>query len=303
MHRNYIVLPVVSAGKKRAVIMRLIIVSGRSGSGKSTALHVLEDSGFTCIDNLPTSMLPTLIEKIIKNKEKYYAVSIDARNSTEEILLLPNLVNSPAFEQLDYEIIFLDADDNVLLKRFSETRRRHPLSNKVTNLQAAITKEKTLLKPIIDVATIILDTSEMGYHDLRDIVKRHLTALEKQSMSLVFQSFGFKYGIPRDADMIFDVRCLPNPHWEPKLRSQTGQDQDVIDFLSKEKDVEVMFNDTYHFLKKWLPSFEKSNRSYMTVAIGCTGGQHRSVYLCDQLVKVFAETITDVQCQHRDLRL
>ncbi len=282
--------------------MGLIIISGRSGSGKSTALHVLEDVGYTCIDNLPTSMLLMLVEKIAKEKDKHYAVSIDARNSTEEIELLPNLVESTTFDSLDYQIIFLDADDNVLLKRFSETRRRHPLSDKETDLRSAITKEKERLTPIINVATIIIDTSDMGFHELRDLVKRHMSALESTSMSLVFQSFGFKYGVPRDADIIFDVRCLPNPHWEPSLRALTGNDKPVIQFLEKEQEVEEMYNDTYLFLEKWLPYFEKSNRSYMTIAIGCTGGQHRSVYLCNRLGKSFQQSFTDIQCRHRDIK-
>lgn len=283
--------------------MRLIIISGRSGSGKSTALHVLEDIGFTCIDNLPTSLLPALVEKISKENDKSYAVSIDARNSTEDIEFLPKLVEeSPAIDALDYQLIFLDADDNILLKRFSETRRRHPLSDKETDLRSAIAKEKERLKPIINVATIIIDTSDMGFHDLRDLVKRHMSALDKASTSLLFQSFGFKHGVPRDADLVFDVRCLPNPHWEPALRPMTGNDNAVITFLEKEPEVNEMYNDIHHFLERWLPRFEASNRSYMTVAIGCTGGQHRSVFLCNKLAKEFSQHFADVQCRHRDIR-
>lgn len=282
--------------------MRLIIISGRSGSGKSTALHVLEDSGFTCIDNLPTSLLPSLLEKISQEGDKQYAVSIDARNSEQDIESLPELVESPAIEALDYQIIFLDAEDDILLKRFSETRRRHPLSDKETDLRSAIIKEKERLKPIINVATIIIDTSDMGFHDLRDLVKRHMSALESASISLVFQSFGFKHGIPRDADLVFDVRCLPNPHWEPNLRAMTGNDNGVIQFLEKEAEVDEMYKDIHQFLDKWLPRFEASNRSYITIAIGCTGGQHRSVFLSNKLAKEFNLTFSDVQCRHRDIR-
>lgn len=282
--------------------MRLIIISGRSGSGKSTALHVLEDIGFTCIDNLPASLLPALVDKISQESDKQYAISIDARNSTEDIELLPNLVESPAIEALDYQVIFLDADDDILLKRFSETRRRHPLSDKETDLRSAIVKEKERLKPIINVATVIIDTSDMGFHDLRDLVKRHMSALESASTSLVFQSFGFKHGVPRDADLVFDVRCLPNPHWEPSLRAMTGNDAGVIQFLEKEPEVDEMYNDIYQFLERWLPRFEASNRSYMTIAIGCTGGQHRSVFLCNKLGKAFNQSFSDVQCRHRDIR-
>ena len=283
--------------------MRLIIISGRSGSGKSTALHVLEDIGFICIDNLPTSLLPALVKKISLEDDKPYAVSIDARSSVDDIEFLPKLITeSSAIEALDYQIIFLDADDDILLKRFSETRRRHPLSDKETDLHSAIIKERERLKPIINVATITIDTSDMGFHDLRDLVKRHMNALDNASISLLFQSFGFKHGVPRDADLVFDVRCLPNPHWEPTLRTMTGNDTAVINFLEKEPEVQEMHNDIQLFLERWLPRFEASNRSYMTIAIGCTGGQHRSVFLSNKLAKQFGQTFTDVQCRHRDIR-
>jgi RNase adapter protein RapZ len=283
--------------------MGLIIISGRSGSGKSTALHVLEDVGFTCIDNLPASLLPTLTERITTNDEKPYAVSIDARNSESDIERLPEILQAPAIISLDHQIIYLDADDDVLLQRFSETRRRHPLSDKNTDLREAIIKEKKLLKPIIELATITIDTSDMGFHDLRDLVKHHVMALDNPGVSVLFQSFGFKYGLPRDADLVFDVRCLPNPHWKNELRSLTGNDQGVIDFLESESEVSAMYNDICHFLSRWLPSYEANNRSYITVAIGCTGGQHRSVYLCNQLTQHFRQTMSDVQCRHRELRL
>ncbi len=283
--------------------MRLIIISGRSGSGKSTALHVLEDVGFTCIDNLPATLLPTLVERITPYDEKHYAVSIDARNSEADIELLPNLMQTPAIAALDHRVIFLDADDDILLQRFSETRRRHPLSDKETDLQSAIAKEKELLKPIIDVADITIDTSDMGFHDLRDLVKHHMLAIDSPGASILFQSFGFKYGVPRDADLVFDVRCLPNPHWKTKLRSLTGNDKPVIKFLEKEEQVLDMYNDISGFLERWLPCYEANNRSYMTIAIGCTGGQHRSVYLCNKLAEHFSQTLTDVQCRHRELRL
>ena len=283
--------------------MRFIIVSGRSGSGKSTALHVLEDTGFTCIDNLPTSMLPILVDKIAAEQDKHYAISIDARHSNKEIALLPNLLRSPIFNTLDYDILFLDADDDILLKRFSETRRRHPLSNKETDLRSAIVKEKEHLKPMMDIATIMINTSDMRYHELRDLVKRHISLHNKPSMSVFFQSFGFKHGVPRDADLIFDVRCLPNPHWNAELRSKTGEDEAVIHFLQKEQEVNEMLDDIYLFLEKWLPRFEKSNRSYITIAIGCTGGRHRSVYLCNKLKKIFSKKFIDVQCRHREINV
>ena len=283
--------------------MRLIIVSGSSGSGKSTALHVLEDMGFICIDNLPASLLPNLVKRINQDDEKQYAVSIDARNSAEDIASLPLLIKSVDLAALKYRVMFLDAEDNVLLRRFSETRRRHPLSNQDTNLQAAITSEKKLLKPIIDIADINIDTSDMGFHDLRDLVKRNIFAFNKSSTSILFQSFGFKYGLPRDADLVFDVRCLPNPHWDISLRVLTGNDEGVIKFLEKEPEVIDMYDDIRVYLERWLPAYEANNRSYMTICIGCTGGQHRSVYLCNILTKHFQKTLDDVQLRHRELNL
>ena len=283
--------------------MRLIIISGRSGSGKSTALHVLEDIGFTCIDNLPATLLPTLVEGLHAFDDKQYAVSIDARNSEDDIEKLPKLVELPGIASLEHQIIFLDAEDDTLLKRFSETRRRHPLSDNQTDLRSAIIKEKELLQPIIDVANITIDTSDMGFHDLRDLVKRHIMALDVPGTSILFQSFGFKYGVPRDSDLMFDVRCLPNPHWNADLRSLTGNDQAVIDFLGKYQQVNDMYSDIRQFLKRWLPCYEDNNRSYLTVSIGCTGGQHRSVYICNKLAEHFGDTLSDVQSRHRELRI
>ncbi len=281
--------------------MRLIIISGSSGSGKSTALHVLEDMGFICIDNLPASLLPNLVKRINQDDEKQYAVSIDARNSEEDIASLPLLIQNADVAALNYRVIFLDADENVLLRRFSETRRRHPLSNQNTNLQAAIDKEKLLLKPIIDIADVNIDTSDMGFHDLRDLVKRNIFAFYSSGTSVLFQSFGFKYGLPRDSDLVFDVRCLPNPHWDISLRTLTGNDEGVIKFLEKEQEVIDMYNHIREFLERWLPSYDANNRSYMTICIGCTGGQHRSVYLCNLLMSHFSKTLDDVQCRHREL--
>ena len=287
-------------------MMQLIIISGRSGSGKSTALHVLEDMGFTCIDNLPASLLPNLVERISPTGDHQCAISIDARNTRSDLELLPRLIQLPSIDKLDHAILYLDADDDILLQRFSETRRRHPLSDHQTDLQAAIIKETQLLKHIIDMATITVDTSDMGFHDLRDTVRNHILAANSPRMSLQFQSFGFKYGIPRDADLIFDVRCLPNPHWKTELRSFTGNDQPVVDFLAQQPQVNDMYSDIRDFIARWLPSYRANNRSYITVAIGCTGGRHRSVYLSNQLTRYFTEHLTEqvdsVQCRHRELK-
>ena len=282
--------------------MRLIIISGRSGSGKSTALHVLEDIGFTCIDNLPAPLLPALVERFKSLDDKQYAISIDARNSAADLEHLPELLQSPAIAQLDHQIIFLDAEDDILLKRFSETRRRHPLSDPQTDLHSAILKEKALLSPIMDAANITIDSSDMGFHDLRDLIKRHVINLDIPGASILFQSFGFKYGLPRDTDLLFDIRCLPNPHWKAELRPLTGKDQAVIDCLAQQQQVNDRYHDIKVFLERWLPCYEANNRSYLTVSIGCTGGQHRSVYLSQRLSDHFSQSLGNVQLRHRELR-
>ena len=292
-----------STVKIKAIAMQLVIISGRSGSGKSTVLHVLEDLGYTCIDNLPASLLPSLVKHSQITETQRYAVSIDARNTNEDLVQLPKLLLDSSFSELDYQIIFLDATDDTLIKRFSETRRKHPLSNQQTDLKEAIHKEGGLLKPILDVADIVIDTSDTKYHDLRDYVKRRFQALGENTTAIMFQSFGFKYGLPKDADLVFDVRCLPNPHWKPELRVLTGRDAPVNQFLSEQPQVTEMYDDIVTFLTRWLPRYEENNRSYITIAIGCTGGQHRSVYLCEQLKKHFAELNPNIQCRHRELNI
>lgn len=282
--------------------MKLIILSGRSGSGKSTALNVLEDIGFICIDNLPASLLPELAATIERNRSKPYAVSIDARNSVSDLKMLPTLIEVPAVSALDAKICFLDADDDCLIQRFSETRRRHPLSDTQTDLRSAIVKEREILDPIVSVANMTIDTTDMGFHEFRDLMKRQIVPeANRQQMSLFFLSFGYKYGVPRNADFVFDARCLPNPHWKQELRALTGKDAAVAEFLSSQDSVNGMFDSIRGFLEAWFPSFEASNRSYLTIAIGCTGGQHRSVYLTQQLSHFFKQHYQDVQSKHREL--
>ena len=281
--------------------MRLIIISGLSGSGKSTALNVLEDIGFVCIDNLPASLLQDLITRIIVDDDRPYAIGMDARSSDKDLQLLTELVNQESVRSLEPEILFLDTDIDELLKRYSETRRKHPLSSESVDLKEAIEMERKLLNPVKSLATHIFNTTEMKFHDLRALIKKRLAPEKSQSMALLFQSFGFKYGVPRDADLVFDVRCLPNPHWIPELRRYTGNDQPVIEFLEKQAPVKAMYNDLESFLDKWLSSFEENNRSYMTVAIGCTGGQHRSVFFCNQLTQALSQKRKNVQCRHREL--
>lgn len=282
--------------------MQLVIVSGRSGSGKSTALHVLEDIGFTCIDNLPASLLPSLVENSEQLDNIRYAVSIDARNHHQDLEKLPKIILDLPITQLNHQILFLDASNDVLLQRFSETRRKHPLSDKNTDLHQAICQERELLQPILELADLAIDTSGMKFHDLRDFIKRRFLAINEDNASILFQSFGFKYGIAKDADLVFDVRCLPNPHWKPELRPLTGKDVAVKDFLSSHTTVEEMYQDIKQFLIRWLPRYQENNRSYITIAIGCTGGQHRSVYLSERLSEHFEQTSSNIQLRHRELR-
>ena len=283
--------------------MKLTIISGRSGSGKSTVLHILEDRGYYCIDNLPASLLHSLANRVFTGETDIpnVAVSIDARNISADLEQVPNIVNDLKSKNLPTEIIFLDANSQTLMKRFNETRRKHPLSDERIGLKEAIDKESELLEPISVMANLSIDTSKMSLHQLRDSIKDRLVKNKETGLALLFQSFGYKNGVPVDADIIYDVRCLPNPYWDNSLRSLTGLDEAVIKFLNSENEVQEMYSDISQFLQKWLPKFEGNNRSYITVAIGCTGGQHRSVYLCEKFANEFVESIRNVQVRHREL--
>ncbi|MFT5691913.1 MAG: UPF0042 nucleotide-binding protein [Oceanicoccus sp.] len=283
--------------------MKLVIISGRSGSGKSTALNLLEDEGYYCIDNLPVALIPDLISHLKGSKVRDHnkvAICVDARNANNDLSNLVGLIeNWPDGDTLD--VVFLDADSEKLIKRFSETRRRHPLSNKYTALSEAILSEKSILEPIANIANLTIDTTAMSLHELRTTIKARLVDQQGAGISILFQSFGFKQGIPVDADIVYDIRILPNPHWDPKLRTQNGQDQDVITFLDQQEEVNEMYRDISAYLEKWLPLFEHNNRSYLTVAIGCTGGQHRSVYMVERLAKYFTDIYQNVQIRHREM--
>jgi UPF0042 nucleotide-binding protein len=283
--------------------MKLIIVSGRSGSGKTTCLHVLEDIGYYCVDNLPASLLTALATRLSADDLKldHVAVSIDARNIYEDLERFPQIYRSLAGTGIEGQIIFLDADDTTLLKRFSETRRKHPLSDEQTGLMEAIVSEKELLEPIATLADLPLDTTSLSLHQLRDVIKNRVALRDGNGLALLFQSFGFKNGVPVDADIVFDSRCLPNPYWVEHLRAYSGLDQPVIDFLERQDDVNEMFADICHYLEKWLPRFQANNRSYITVAVGCTGGQHRSVYLCEKLGRHFLASGYNAQVRHKEL--
>lgn len=284
--------------------MRLIIVSGRSGSGKSTALDVLEDNGFYCIDNLPAGLLPELAERTLLHTESLLpqvAVSIDARNLPSQLRRFPALLDEVRARHIKCDVVYLDADEETLLKRFSETRRRHPLTNESRSLAEAIADESSLLGPIIDLADLKIDTTHLNLYQLRDMLKLRLLNQPEPGTAFLVESFGFKRGMPVDADLVFDVRCLPNPYWKPDLRDYSGLDQPVVDYLFAQADVEDMYQDILAYLTKWLPRFAASNRAYVTVAIGCTGGHHRSVYLANRLGEALKPILKNVQVRHRDL--
>ncbi|MEX0618792.1 MAG: RNase adapter RapZ [Pseudohongiellaceae bacterium] len=283
--------------------MKLFIISGRSGSGKSTVLHILEDRGFYCIDNLPASLLPALADRISTDTQDmpHIAVSIDARNISADLEKVPEIIRNLRQKELGTTILFLDANGQTLLRRFSESRRKHPLSSDKVGLKEAIDKESELLEPISLLASLSIDTSTMSLHELRDAIKSRLIETSDTGLALQFQSFGYKNGVPVDADIVYDVRCLPNPYWKTSLRSLTGLDSAVVTYLESQRQVQMMYDDIRDFLQSWLPCFEQNNRSYITVALGCTGGQHRSVYLCEKLAAHFKQTVRNVQTRHREL--
>ena len=284
--------------------MRLIIVSGRSGSGKSTALDVLEDNGFYCIDNLPAGLLPELAERALLHTEvlqPQVAVSIDARNLPTHLQRFPELLAEVRARHIQCDVLYLDADEDTLLKRFSETRRRHPLTDESRSLAEAIRDEALLLEPISDLADLKIDTTHLNLYQLRDSLKLRLLNQPEPGTAFLIESFGFKRGMPVDADLVFDVRCLPNPYWKPDLRAHSGLDQPVIDYLAAQADVDEMYTDIHAYLYKWLPRFAASNRAYVTIAIGCTGGHHRSVYLAERLGQTLKPQLKNLQVRHRDL--
>lgn len=284
--------------------MKLVIVSGLSGSGKSVALHTLEDIGFYCIDNLPVGLLGDFGRHITETRWKQherYAVGIDARNGAEDLSQFPRILDELQARGVHSEILFLQAADDALIKRFSETRRRHPLSLPNRSLQEAIQGEAELLAPIVERADLVIDTTSTTVHQLRDLIRDRLDRRLDGRLSLMFESFGYKYGVPKDADFVFDVRCLPNPHWEPRLRPLTGRDPDVCRYLETQDSVDLMYCHIRDFIDAWLPSFERESRSYLTVAVGCTGGQHRSVYLAERLAEHFRQHCDNVVVRHREL--
>jgi UPF0042 nucleotide-binding protein len=285
--------------------VRIIIVSGLSGSGKTIALQTLEDLDYYCVDNLPFKLILPLAREILASSDistPAVAVGVDARNFIDELNQFPTALAELRASNLTVEVLFLQADDEILLKRYSETRRRHPLDLGSVPLREAIRQERHLLEPIVACADLIVDTSDTNIYQLRELLRARLHDTPREAMSLLFESFGFKNGVPADADFVFDVRCLPNPHWEPQLRPLTGLDRPVVDFLEHQPEVMEMVADLRRLLETWLPRFEASDRSYLTVSIGCTGGQHRSVYIAEALARHFNGIRDYVMVRHRELK-
>ncbi|ENX3947411.1 RNase adapter RapZ [Photobacterium damselae] len=279
--------------------MRLMVVSGRSGSGKSVALRVLEDLGYYCVDNLPVNLLTQFIQTI-GDEQQDVAVSLDVRNMPSDTQALEMILNDLS-NKVDLNILFLDADNKELVKRYSETRRLHPLSRDNMSLEQAILSESKIMEVIKERADLVVDTTGKSIHDLSETVRSRVLGRESRELILVFESFGFKYGLPTDADYVFDVRFLPNPHWVPELKPQTGLDEGVKTFLASHAEVNQLIYQVRNFIETWLPMLEKNNRSYVTVAIGCTGGQHRSVYIAQQLAEYFQRSGQHIRIRHRTL--
>jgi len=279
--------------------MQLILLSGVSGSGKSIALAVLEDAGYYCVDNLPAPLLPELAAELRAEGYENIAVAVDMRGGAS-IAALPRLLRElPEAEGVELRFVFLDARDDVLIQRFSETRRRHPLAVGDMTLAEAIRQEREALDAVSGLGHHI-DTSNLRPNALRAFIQDFAALPGGSGLTLLFESFGFKHGLPLDADLVFDVRCLPNPHYDPALRPLTGLDREVIDFLDAQGEVGRMLDDIHRFVADWLPAYIRDNRSYLTVALGCTGGQHRSVYFAEALAARFRDGVR-VLVRHRAL--
>ncbi|OGI49441.1 MAG: RNase adaptor protein RapZ [Candidatus Muproteobacteria bacterium RIFCSPLOWO2_01_FULL_60_18] len=284
--------------------MSFFIVSGLSGSGKTIALQALEDIGFYCIDNLPAALLPHfagLVADMRNNAIANVAIGLDVRNRAF-LADLPKSLEALHARGIHYRIVFLEAEDSILVKRFKETRRKHPMLDHQTPLVEAIRAEKNLLEPLSFDAALRIDTTRTTPHELRSQVRNFARGEDTPGLTLLFESFGYKHGTPLDADYVFDVRCLPNPYWQTELRQYTGLDEPVVRFLEKHDEVQEMFDEIRGFLEKWLPRFEREDRTYLTIAVGCTGGQHRSVYLVHRLAEQFANKGLKTQVRHRELK-
>jgi len=284
--------------------MRLIIISGLSGSGKTVALHVLEDLGYYCIDNLPAALLKSVVDEVSSGEgqsSNRLAVGIDARNRRQDLKSLPALISEFRQQNIQTDVLFVLAEDAVLLKRYGETRRRHPLAVQGSELRAAIDAERDILSEVINSADLIIDTSRTSVYELADIIRDRVDQRAPRDLSVLIESFGFKNGIPADADFVFDMRCLPNPYWNLNLRQMTGLDPAVVEFLDEQESVVAMHDDILGFVTRWIPEYRKANRSYLTIAIGCTGGQHRSVYMAEKLAHSLRARHDTVLTRHKEL--
>jgi UPF0042 nucleotide-binding protein len=287
--------------------VRLVIISGLSGSGKSVALHVLEDLGFYCIDNIPATLLRSWVDELLLRNDAAFenvGVGLDARNRRRtDITEIPKLVKELRADGVACEVVFLETEDKVLLSRFSETRRKHPLTDENTGLAEAIKKERELLGPVIDTAELVIDTTDMTVAELREQIHDRVAPRKLGALSIMIESFGYKHGLPANADFVFDVRCLPNPYWEPALRPLSGKDAPVKAFLDAQPLVQEMIDAIAGFLAEWIPRYQDFQRSYLTVAIGCTGGMHRSVYVAEALAKRLEQKYGTIRTtQHDELR-
>ncbi len=283
--------------------MKLVVVSGLSGAGKTVALRQYEDLGWYCIDNIPLDFVEPLVAHALINDEPRYArmaIGVDARESPTQIAYFPDHLESLRTRGVDVDVLFLTASEEIILKRYSETRRKHPLSDEQTSLIEAINIERALLAPIANAADVTLDTTRLNLHELRSAIDSRMPGSTRK-LSVLFLSFGFKNGMPDGADYVFDVRCLPNPHWVPELRPLNGRDPAIAEYLSTQPEVTAMQEDITRFLDRWLPTYEAQDRAYVTIAIGCTGGQHRSVYLVEQLAPHFKKRFAQVVIKHREL--
>ncbi len=284
--------------------MRLIIVSGLSGSGKSVALHILEDLGYYCIDNLPAALLKSLLDEVTRPGEQptpRIAVGVDARNRMSDLESLPEFIGELRKVDVQTDVLFLQASDDILLKRYGETRRKHPLADHGTELRAAIARERELLGPIINSADLAIDTSRTSVYELAEVIRERVDRRKSNMLSVLIESFGYKHGIPADADFVFDLRCLPNPYWTTELRALTGQDEAVKTFLNDQLIFQQMYEAVLSFLSRWIPEYVSFDRAYLTVALGCTGGQHRSVYMAEKLAAALREIHDPVLTRHNEI--
>lgn len=281
--------------------IHLVVLTGMSGGGKTVALRALEDLEFYCVDNLPSALLPQVVDAARHgdSHRRRIAVGVDVRNRDEDFKHMPKVLSTLA-ASVQVHLIFLDCSDAVLIKRYSETRRRHPLAIRGLSLADAIAEERRLLRPLIAIAERVIDSSDLNVHQLRRLIATGY-AQTTSGLTLMFQSFAFRRGLPLDSDFVFDARCLPNPHWEPTLRPLSGKDGPVRDFLEQQPMVAEYFADTSRWLDAWLPRFEADDRSYVTISIGCTGGRHRSVYLVEKLAAHYRTSREGVLTFHREL--